>query len=242
MHSPYHATNIALVLNTQTGLVTPQFHCLFDDDFATCKRDRKFSSIWQRKAKLHTTKPQWFVLTPDTVPVIPPSLSVPWIPDLQVIPMPTPDPGLPTSINVPSGAGSVQTTSQTQFDPGTNLPTVPEDVAPPDAGPLPMTEMTETNVEPRVTQWGHTVRLPSRYAHVANDEIFASGNEELLQPSYKEEPRPLQMPKKVCSHLCGFFFWPWYDDIRRTNEASWTRTIYSSNDERTLGSREPGTF
>ena len=51
-HSPSHASNVPLVLNTQTGLVSPQFHCIFDNQFDTCKRDAKFVSLWQFKAKL----------------------------------------------------------------------------------------------------------------------------------------------------------------------------------------------
>ena len=34
-HSPYHAGSVALVLNPKTGLVSPQFHVIFDDDFST---------------------------------------------------------------------------------------------------------------------------------------------------------------------------------------------------------------
>ena len=34
----------------------PQFHLLFDPDFNTCKRDVKFQSIFQHKAKLHTDR------------------------------------------------------------------------------------------------------------------------------------------------------------------------------------------
>ena len=52
-HSPEHASNVPLVLNTQTGNVSPQFHCLYDDAFDTCRRDAKFQSLWQLKAKLH---------------------------------------------------------------------------------------------------------------------------------------------------------------------------------------------
>ena len=33
--SPNHASNVALVLNPKTGLVSPQFHVVFDDDFTT---------------------------------------------------------------------------------------------------------------------------------------------------------------------------------------------------------------
>ena len=34
-HSPYHAGSVALVLNPKTGLISPQFHVVFDDDFST---------------------------------------------------------------------------------------------------------------------------------------------------------------------------------------------------------------
>ena len=47
-----HSSSVPLVLNTKTGNVTPQFHCLYDDEFASCKRDAKFNSVWQAKAKL----------------------------------------------------------------------------------------------------------------------------------------------------------------------------------------------
>jgi hypothetical protein len=55
-HSPDHASNVPLVLNTQTGNVLPQFHCLYDNEFASCRRDAKFQSLWQRKAKFQSKK------------------------------------------------------------------------------------------------------------------------------------------------------------------------------------------
>jgi hypothetical protein len=56
-HSPDHASNVPLVLNTQTGNVSPQFfHCLYDNEFASCRRDAKFQSLWQRKAKFQAKK------------------------------------------------------------------------------------------------------------------------------------------------------------------------------------------
>ena len=36
-HSPTHEGNVALVLNLQTGHVSPQYHLVFDDDFTTVK-------------------------------------------------------------------------------------------------------------------------------------------------------------------------------------------------------------
>ena len=34
-HSPFHASNVALVWNLTTGRVSPQYHVVFDDDFTT---------------------------------------------------------------------------------------------------------------------------------------------------------------------------------------------------------------
>ena len=34
-HSPSHAGSVALVLNLRTGLVSPQYHVVIDDDFLT---------------------------------------------------------------------------------------------------------------------------------------------------------------------------------------------------------------
>ena len=34
-HSPYHTSSVALVMNTKTGLLSPQFHVVFDDEFTT---------------------------------------------------------------------------------------------------------------------------------------------------------------------------------------------------------------
>ena len=34
-HSPFHAGSVALVWNSTTGRVSPQYHVVFDDDFST---------------------------------------------------------------------------------------------------------------------------------------------------------------------------------------------------------------
>ena len=34
-HSPFHASSVALVWNSTTGRVSPQYHVVFDDDFST---------------------------------------------------------------------------------------------------------------------------------------------------------------------------------------------------------------
>jgi hypothetical protein len=51
--SPLHARNVHLVLSLITGLVSPQFHCHFDNFFETCTygvSDMGISSTWQHLA------------------------------------------------------------------------------------------------------------------------------------------------------------------------------------------------
>ena len=55
-HSPHHASSVPFVLSTQTGLVSPQFHCVFDDDFDTVKKEQADMSIWKIKAHLQEAK------------------------------------------------------------------------------------------------------------------------------------------------------------------------------------------
>ena len=55
-HSPDHASNVALVLNLDMGLVSPQYHVVFDDDFSTVDflRSGKEPSNWSDLCKFHT--------------------------------------------------------------------------------------------------------------------------------------------------------------------------------------------
>ena len=55
-HFPHHASSVPLVLSTQTGLVSPQFHCVFDDDFDTVGKEQDNTSIWKTKAHLQEAK------------------------------------------------------------------------------------------------------------------------------------------------------------------------------------------
>ena len=55
--SPQHSRNVALVLDRKTGLVSPQFHVVFDSEFHTVKTDN-FSSRWQHKAGFVTVNPK----------------------------------------------------------------------------------------------------------------------------------------------------------------------------------------
>jgi len=59
-HSPRHSSSVPLVLNTQTDNVTPKFHCIYDDKFDTCKKNAKFKSLWQCKAKLFEKQKETF--------------------------------------------------------------------------------------------------------------------------------------------------------------------------------------
>jgi hypothetical protein len=46
--SPDHASSVPLVLSTQTGLVSPQYHVVFDDNFSTihCLQEDKIPTHW----------------------------------------------------------------------------------------------------------------------------------------------------------------------------------------------------
>ena len=52
--SPHHSHNVALVLNTITGLTSPQFHVKFDDRFETVKTNPLMSEThaWQEKTQI----------------------------------------------------------------------------------------------------------------------------------------------------------------------------------------------
>ena len=55
-HSPHHASSVPLVLSTQTSLVSPQFHCVFDNNFDTVRKEQADTSIWKIKAHLQESK------------------------------------------------------------------------------------------------------------------------------------------------------------------------------------------
>ena len=53
--SPQHARSVALVIDRNTGLVSPQFHLSFDPSFNTVKQD-KLESMWKMKARFVTQR------------------------------------------------------------------------------------------------------------------------------------------------------------------------------------------
>ncbi len=52
--SPHHATSVGLILSLKTGLVSPQFHCVYDDYFETPHLDPNITSHWQTLAHFDT--------------------------------------------------------------------------------------------------------------------------------------------------------------------------------------------
>ena len=70
--SPQHARNIALVLDTTTGLVSPQFHVVFDPTFSTSKHNKN-PNTWAIRAGFTTIKVNKPVITgtPHTNHVLP---------------------------------------------------------------------------------------------------------------------------------------------------------------------------
>jgi hypothetical protein len=60
-YSSRHALNVSLILNLQTGLVSPQYQCQYDDLFETTTGTQARSvptSQWQYKAGLTNEKPE----------------------------------------------------------------------------------------------------------------------------------------------------------------------------------------
>ena len=52
-HSPAHIGSIGLVLNPKTGLVSPQYHVIYDDQFSTVSymRDLSVRPNWEQLVK-----------------------------------------------------------------------------------------------------------------------------------------------------------------------------------------------
>jgi len=164
-HSPHHASSVPLILNTQTGLVSPQFHCVYDDRFETPKHDAKFKSHWQQRANLQTITQSTNLVednmsTPGpladyrTTP-IPPALQVPW----EINDTSSEHSVSTNSSNIPESEGAVTIEeSSTPNDPllQQEIPNIPDI---PDVQPLP----TEHTPPQQTTRSGRQVNIPSRF-------------------------------------------------------------------------------
>jgi hypothetical protein len=74
--SDQHASSVALVLNINTGHVSPVFHCVFDDHFDCVPTDVSVHSKWQDLAHLlDKDAPNVLDLGPDKIPK---GLKAPW--------------------------------------------------------------------------------------------------------------------------------------------------------------------
>ena len=71
--SSQHATSVSLILHPRTGHVSPQFHCVFDENFETLSDLGRFATLWPPSPRL-----------PNPVPAdysalrVPPGLDAPW--------------------------------------------------------------------------------------------------------------------------------------------------------------------
>lgn len=165
-HLPHHASNVPLVLNTRTGHVTPQFHCVYDDAFATCKRDAKFESLWQMKAKLHVHEQQQNVgqkLVHPTRANQTPSIFDPTRDSI----------GVPfRHAFSPVSPDAISRNAMPARPPAE--PTQPRHI---DNGNQPGTESGERHPEPEVTtstRSGRDVRRPARFSQLACVESYLS--------------------------------------------------------------------
>ncbi len=54
--SPQHTKSVHLILSLQSGCISPQFHCTFDNNFETLEEYEFLDSQWQHKAHFITTR------------------------------------------------------------------------------------------------------------------------------------------------------------------------------------------
>lgn len=198
-HSPHHSSTVPLVLNTRSGNVSPQFHCIYDDAFDTCKRDSKFESDWQYKAKLQS-RPFANIPVIDILPTVP-------------IPMNTASPNLPNAavpsprfvtpwnpIDSPTAHDSHDSnpSSDNDFD-SSNPVNEPATTETPPAVTTPPPPVDEPSPAPYVTRSGRTTRVKKFFDEIHANAAFlwtfspctpSESDQPLLQNDYVSEPHP----------------------------------------------------
>jgi hypothetical protein len=93
--SPQHARSIHLVLNLETGLVSPQFHVSFDDHFETTRKGASVllpASKWQEKAHFVEVKS---IMSPPKEPSAPKPIEIHAGPLPSVVPANERDTSIP---------------------------------------------------------------------------------------------------------------------------------------------------
>ena len=233
-HSPSHSSNVPLILNTSSANVSPQFHCLYDDDFSTCKVDAKFSSVWQIKAKIKEVSPAVQDLVDKGVPIPqssnPPSSLASDIPSRFVSPW-----DLPTVNTPPSNDNDavLQTSTNPDIEP-TVTPVILEEQ------PAPTLETIQDDSTATTTRSGRIVRPASRFADSALSSLLAYSStfspninttqDSLLQPSttHYEEPHPFA---SICQHMFAFVTtdpdtMPLKEALQQTDRAEFIAAMY----------------
>ena len=197
-HSPSHSTSVPLILNTSSGNVSPQFHCLYDDEFSTCKRDVKFNSIWQSKAKLDKVSMNSDPLLFKTNN---PSPIQPFTPSVH------------HHLQTPPSTSDLPSEFRHNWDQDTttsNLPSTNDDESTTPADPDVSSESTSDITSPPIqtTRSGRTVKPPSRFSFQSYLSTFSPSPcrhspQQLLQPTIAnyEEPHPMAL---VSEYILSF--------------------------------------
>ena len=164
--SPQHSKSVALVLSLKTGLVSPQFHCQFDEAFQTVKgidASLQPPSMWQEKAYFIEPKgTEGQTLEVSEQPILPTATQLPATTEQEAI-IPQPEQLQDTEMREPEHR-------QTQRR--NNLPSRTQE---PPAQPV---------TQQQVSRSGRTIRPPKRY-----DDFVAF--EALQQPEVELNPHPV---------------------------------------------------
>ena len=204
-HSPSHSSNVPLILNTTTGNVTPQFHCIYDNEFSTCRTDAKFTSAWQIKAKIKEVPPSIKALVDQGIrlPNIQQSkFDIPdKIPDSLTYPWDNEEEDVPTTVDQDQHPEPIAPYESTENE-GAKIQTVETEGA-------HFQEDKEIeqphSVTPVTTRSGRTIRKATRFADSALSSLLAYTNtyspsaptdsDSLIQPcdyGY-DEPSPMAL-------------------------------------------------
>ena len=165
-HSPHHAALVPLILSTQTGLVSPQFHFVFDDRLETVKNEPNDTSLWQHKAHFHklpSDKTKDLLISTPTNAQGPTPRLPPYASEIPAILLQLPGPSIPQANDKPDQVMLLEATEAPQA--AADLPqAVP--VAPEPPGILPPTY--PINIAPTGTmRTGRQVQTPSRFGYAA---------------------------------------------------------------------------
>ena len=211
-HSPDHATNVPLILNTQTGLVSPQSHLICNDDFDTIKRDTKSCSLWQLKAKIHNYQQSY--TSHDVLPTFS-DRSAQRLPTAPVDPKPT----VQDMFLVPwadaeqrQQHSSATTTIESRVD---NLTTASDDPelstehrsegstqqtnAPDSLVPTDNSSIEDTSTPTRMTHSGRT------------QSHLPAGQSQDLLPTFSGRQTQNFNPPQADPNICNVFQVPWMD-------------------------------